>query len=238
MKWGVRYGPEYVNRLYGMVRRNITGDLRFICFTDQAEGLVEGIEAHPLPEINMPEVLPKFSAWRKLSLWQAPLLDLEGDVLFLDLDVVVTGSLDRFFDYRPGEYCVIENWRQKGQGIGNTTTYRFTVGRDSYIYDLANEEPEKYFAMYPNEQTYISREIKTSSHFWPEGWCVSFKEDLLPPWPLRFFKPAPFPQNASLVGFPGKPDPDEAAAGKWPAPWYKKTYKYLRPVKWISDHWK
>ena len=32
----------------------------------------------------------------------------KGDVLFLDLDLVITGNLDRFFDYKPGNYCVIE----------------------------------------------------------------------------------------------------------------------------------
>ena len=27
MKWGTKYGPEYVNRLYGMVRRHLHSDL-------------------------------------------------------------------------------------------------------------------------------------------------------------------------------------------------------------------
>ena len=25
MKWGTKYGPEYVNRLYGMVKRHLKG---------------------------------------------------------------------------------------------------------------------------------------------------------------------------------------------------------------------
>jgi hypothetical protein len=28
VKWGTLYGPEYVNRLYAMVKRNITGPFR------------------------------------------------------------------------------------------------------------------------------------------------------------------------------------------------------------------
>ena len=47
-----------------------------------------------------------------MSLWQYPLYDLKGDVLFLDLDLVITGDLDRFFNFKPGFYCVIENWTQ------------------------------------------------------------------------------------------------------------------------------
>ena len=34
MKWGNAYGADYVNRLYNMVKRNMTRPFRFICFTD------------------------------------------------------------------------------------------------------------------------------------------------------------------------------------------------------------
>ena len=40
MKWGDKYGPEYVNRLYNMVERNTTLPFKFICFTDNADGLL------------------------------------------------------------------------------------------------------------------------------------------------------------------------------------------------------
>ena len=30
MKWGTKYGPEYVNRLASMVKRNITIPYRFV----------------------------------------------------------------------------------------------------------------------------------------------------------------------------------------------------------------
>jgi hypothetical protein len=40
------------------------------------------------------------------------------------------------------------------------------------------------------------------------------------------------------VIFHGKPDPDEAMVGEWPAPPIKKIYKSLRPVPWIAAHWR
>ncbi len=237
MKWGVRYGPEYVNKLYSMVRRNLTGPLRFVCFTDDETGLDEGIEPHPLPEIKLPDVIPTFSAWAKISLWQDPLIDLEGDVLFLDLDIVITDSLDSFFTYKPGKYCVIENWTQLDRNLGNTTAFRWPVGKYSYIYDNYIKDPQGYLDKYRIEQTYISREIE-EMHFWPREWCVSFKVSLIPPWPQRFFREPALSEGVRLVGFTGKPDPDEAAIGKWPAPWYKKTYKYIRPATWIDKYWR
>jgi 8-oxo-dGTP pyrophosphatase MutT (NUDIX family) len=47
-KMGTPFGPEYANRLYSGVRRNVTGDLRFICVTENAEGLHPDIEIVPL----------------------------------------------------------------------------------------------------------------------------------------------------------------------------------------------
>ena len=39
LKWGDRYPAFYVNRLYDGVRRNISRPFRFVCFTNEPEGL-------------------------------------------------------------------------------------------------------------------------------------------------------------------------------------------------------
>ena len=49
IKWGTLFGPEYVNRLYSGVRRNIQAEVRFFCMTEHAEGLHSDIEVLPLP---------------------------------------------------------------------------------------------------------------------------------------------------------------------------------------------
>ena len=64
-------------------------------------------------------------------------------MLYLDLDIVICGELDRFFDYEKGEYCVAENWTQIGKNIGNTSCYRFPVGRYKHIFDDFNSDPQK-----------------------------------------------------------------------------------------------
>ena len=114
MKWGERYPAHFANRLYNMVRRNVTGDLRFVCFTDDKTGLLPEVEYQPLPPITgLPERW-KWYPWRKISLWQAGLGNLEGEVLFLDVDLIVTGNMDPFWDFNPGKMCIAENWTQKG----------------------------------------------------------------------------------------------------------------------------
>ena len=85
IKWGTKFGPEYVNKLYRMVEKNLTLPHRFVCFTDNAEGIVDGVEIRPLPELN-DEGIPD-RMWKKLGLFANPLADLKGTALFLDLDI-------------------------------------------------------------------------------------------------------------------------------------------------------
>lgn len=243
MKWGTRYGADYVNRLYGMVKRQMTAPFQLVCFTDDPAGIRMEVDVRPLPTF---EGVPHHLAvkpWRKLSLWAKNLApDLDGrDALFLDLDVVVGGGLRGFFEYKPGKYAVIENWTKPGQKIGNTSVFRFTVGKYPQIYDKFMADPE---GLYRNEfrieQEYISATLEPLGEqvFWPADWCLSFKESLLPAWPMRLWKMAELPKSCKVVVFHGKPDPDEAMDGKWPCKWYKKPFKTLRPVVWIGELWK
>ena len=237
MKWGTRYGPEYVNRLFASITRNITPPFRFLCFTDDDTNLVEGIEIHPLPSITLPEAVA-WTPWRKLCVWQKPLAGItQGDILFLDVDLVITGSLDDFFSYKPGEYCVIENWTQKGQHIGNTSVFRVPIGRYTEIFSRFDNHPDAILRAHRIEQQYISAHIPEQK-FWPSSWCRSFKHELLPRFPFNWWQEASLPKDARIVAFTGHPDPDEARDGKWPAPFYKKHYKHVRPVPWIVEHWR
>ena len=94
MKWGERYGAEYVNRLWRSVRRHVTGEVQLVCFTDDAKGVDKAVDCRPLPAFKGVRKDLAVKPWRKLSLWMADLgEDLSGrDALFLDLDVVVVAE--------------------------------------------------------------------------------------------------------------------------------------------------
>jgi hypothetical protein len=237
MKWGGRYGPEYVNRLYSMIKRHTVRPTRLICYTDETDHIDPAVITYPLPHIELPENR-RWYPWRKISLWQKELPGISGEVLYLDLDVVVTGGLDDFFDYKPGHYCVARNWTQPNQRIGNTSVYKFTVGAHTYLYDRIMNNCDEVLARHSNSQTFISREIN-EMEFWPDQWCVSFKHSLVPPWPLRLFISPSLPEGTKVVAFTGKPDPDEAMEGRWPHDhWYQGIYKRVRPVPWIAEFWR
>ena len=236
MKWGARYSAEYVNRLHAMVTRHTTPPFRFICMTDDSAGLDERVEVWDCPTVDVPNPHNN-RGWRKISLWAERLGDLEGQALFLDLDLVVTGSLDAFFTYEPeATYCVMRNWSTPGKRIGNTSVYRFNVGSHPYLLRNLLADPMGIINKYRISQQYISGEIESMT-FWPDEWCISFKTHCVPAWPMRWFIPPRLPEQTKVVIFPGHPDPHEAMVGDWPAKTHKKFYKTIRPTPWIETHW-
>jgi hypothetical protein len=237
MKWGTLYGADYVNRLHAMVRRRCGGEIRFVCLTDDSEGIDSRVECHPCPEVAIPDPY-RNRGWRKLSLFAAHLDGMQGDWLYLDLDVVIVGDLDPFFAYEPQRaFVVMQNWTQPGKGIGNTSVYRFRIGENTYLLEDLETESARILSRYRNSQTYVSRHVH-DLHFWPDEWCVLFKTHCVPPWPQRFWRRPGLPPTARVVAFPGVPNPHQAAIGEWPAKAYKKVYKSIRPARWVLEHWR
>ena len=77
IKWGSFFGPEYVNRLYSGVRRNINADVRFLCMTEHSKGFHPDIEVLELPKEPFLEpmnaalaVANRHGAMRKISLFR------------------------------------------------------------------------------------------------------------------------------------------------------------------------
>jgi hypothetical protein len=81
VKYGLKYGPEYVTRLKRGVERNLPIKHRFICMTDRR---VEGVDCIPLNN-HYP------TWWSKIGLFEPGLF--AGDTLYLDLDVIIRDSL-------------------------------------------------------------------------------------------------------------------------------------------------
>jgi hypothetical protein len=168
MKWGRRYGPEYVNRLFAMVARHLALPHRFVCLTDDADGIRGEVECRPLPAIELADAA-EHSGWRKLSCFSAELDDLEGRILFLDLDLIVVADIDCLFNH-PGTFCIIENWTQPARGIGNSSVFRFEAGAHRPVLERFCADAARIIRNYPNEQTYLTQSVGEAT-FWPAGWC-------------------------------------------------------------------
>jgi hypothetical protein len=240
MKWGTQYDADFVNQLYNGVKRNLSEPFRFICLTDDAAGFHPDIEALPLPDIELGSA-PIYAGWRKISTFSPQLKDapynLSGDILFMDIDQIITGNLDDFFTYKPHEFCVIENWTQPGKKIGNTSVYRYNLEESHSIFKRFQEDVEGAYQAYPNSQTFTTRTVQAEKHvnFWPEKWCRSFKVHCMPPRLLRGILSPKMPKDCRILVFHGPPKPTDAAIGRWVKHNGKK--RMMRPAPWVGALW-
>ncbi|MFB9211948.1 glycosyltransferase [Echinicola jeungdonensis] len=232
MKWGELYGPEYVNRLYEMVKNNLRFPFQLICFTDNKEGIRKEVVCFPIPEVNIPDGLPE-RMWRKLTVFKKDLYGLKGEALFLDLDVVIVDNMDPFFQLE-GEFRIIKDYRKKWRGTGNSSVFRFELGRHYEIFDFFLKNFEEIRKKHRNEQEYLTSIMKEKGilSYWPERWCPSFKYDCVSKFPLAFWKKPKIPHGARIIIFHGEINPPKAIKGGW-----GKFYRYVRPAKWIKKYW-
>lgn len=236
MKWGKRYPADYVNRLYSMLQRHTTRPTELVCYTDDASGLDPAIRVQQLPDVPIGEPYC-WAGWRKLAIWNRDITGISGEVVFFDIDLVITDCVDELWDYAPGELCIIENWTQKGRNIGNSSVFKFVVGQHHQIWQRFCADPISAIAEYDNEQIFLCRMAEKLT-FWPAPWCLSFKHSILPRWPANLWQEPRLPKGTKIVAFTGKPDPDEARDGMWPAPFWKKIYRQVRKTPWIAEHWR
>jgi hypothetical protein len=250
MRWGPKYGPEYVNRLFSAVQRHLDPPFRFLCLTDDASGLDEGIETAALPVLPLdPSFFIRAShgeGWRKIGAFQRGFANLEGPVLFLDIDIVIVGDLNRLFEFEPGRFCIIRDWLEINrrpfrrlfnpnfhpQADSNSSVFRFEMPKHGYVHDhlLANKEwAHRNFRL---QQQYLGAAVGDRA-FWPAEWVVSFKRSCRRRFPLNHFLEPRQPENASIIVFHGHPHPDEAIAG-----YDGGLLRSTKPARWLDADWR
>ena len=241
IKWGDLYGPHYVNRLYSAARRNLTGDFRFVCFTDDSENLQPEIATYPIPDVIDPKALSSFANGRKQQLFQSGIGELEGPCLFFDLDVIIVDSIDCFFDYKPGEFCICKEWLPPHQVLqykfknrqfgGNSSVFRFEANSMQFVIDMMNEDVS-YPQQFRLEQRWLSHVLRDHMVWWPDEWVKSFKHRR-PVYPFSFLFPPVLPQGARVMVFNGPLKQSHAINGNYEL----SPRRVCRPASWAAEHW-
>lgn len=174
LKWGTKYGPEYVNKLKAMTARNLTIDHEFICFTDNRAGIDKSIRVEPLPDIPV-------SGWWYKVWFLSNELPIQGTLLFLDLDLIVFKNIDKLFTYKPEKnFCIIRdfnrNIRQSWDRM-NSSVFRVTIGHYNNEYQIFKKDPQQFTRRLHGDQDWMFKYIKEFS-FWPDEWIQSYKWEM------------------------------------------------------------
>lgn len=202
IKNGDKYGPEYVNKLANMVMRNAHMEpYDFVCFTDDSHGIDPWIRCAALPHDG-----PAW--WPKMGLYKKTIPGVNtGRILFLDLDVVITGDLDPLLRCRSIFACS----RDYPEGAlkpgakelthGNTSVIALSVGARESIWDA-----------------YCAAGKPANDPLGDQGFINErFPVDLLPEALVQSYRlhnlTQQFPQGCSVVMFHGDPKPHQC--GGW-----------------------
>jgi len=86
-KWGTKYGPKYVNRLYWTLKNTYSGKFSFYCITDDAEGLDNRIQI-----INLTKNFTKVYTSQKIQSMDID-FQIKGNKVLLDLDILIQNDL-------------------------------------------------------------------------------------------------------------------------------------------------
>lgn len=259
INWGTKYGPRFINRLYAMVERNITPPFAFTCFTDSTEGVRAEVDCQPLPKIDF--VMPKNTKgkWPKARLWSERLGTLQGPVLFLDLDLVITGNLDEFFTYAaPDRVVLARNPAKPFERVGQTSVFRFPVGKLLSLQKKFLADPQAVADEYRYEQRFVTRNAPGGVDLFPKRWVQHFRYQCMHPFPLNLFLTPRLPKNTKIVIFPGGVHPEHAIRGGWVGRdgWglmrhlcglrdkhkdgtrWRYLRHYMKPTAWVKDAWR
>lgn len=262
INWGTKYGVPFINRLYAMVARNITPPFTFTCFTDNRDGLRGEILCEDLPPLdiaNMPTKTP--GIWQKSRLWGPNLGNLKGPVLFLDLDIVVVGSLDCFFEMEgPDDIVLARNQTTPFERLGQTSVFRFPVGKLVPLQEKFRANPQAIADEYRFEQRFVTRNAPGGVKLYPRRWVLHFRRDCRHVFPLNYFLEPRLPADARVVLFPRNLLPQHAIDGQYGERGHVDTplghirrlftgdYRekspishlrhYIHPARWVAEHWR
>lgn len=200
---GEAFSPAYVSNLFDMVRRNLADGFEgeFVCFTDLADALDEGIKVRPLPAD-----LPGW--WSKLALFREGLFPAGDRVLFFDLDTLITGRLDELAAY-DGPLALLRDF------------YR-PLGLQSAVMAWRAGDYASIWKTFENAGCPMDN--PGGDQAWIERVCwhqvqVARLQDAFPEMFVSFKQINGPPDKASVVVFHGKPRPHEVVHGWVPQVW-------------------
>lgn len=173
LKHGAKYSTEYVNKLYNMTKRNLTVPFRFACITEDTTGLNSEIVHIPLPNY-------KISGWWFKSWVFSDELPINGNILFMDLDIVIIKNIDSLFTYSPGSFCIIKDFIRVTNPYHkkfNSSVFRFTSKSYTYIWNNLKSNLNQ-ISQYHGDQDYLYYNFTDDYVFFPDIWLQSYKWEI------------------------------------------------------------
>lgn len=215
--WGHKYSADYVVKLRNGVRRFMKTEHRFVCVTDGDP--IPDIDCVPLLEGSwFRELLEDKGCFARLQLFNPQFQERLGGETFLqlDLDNVVTGSLDHLLDYQSlFPYSILQGVNSANPCPYNGSVQLLRKGYASHVWSSFSLEKARKvpFHSFPDDQGWIAATLPAAHGLGPRSGVYAFEK---PGWPRGYN----LPKNAAVVCFPGSRDPSQ-----------------FMKLGWVRDNW-
>lgn len=217
------YTAQHVNTLYSMVARHYSSPFRFICITDDAEGIMPEVECFPLWDDFKSLRNPTFPAfgpncYPRLPAFSKDFAQIAGERLVcLDLDALIVADPSPLW-HRCEDFVIYEHGRG---GHYNGSMWLMSAGCRSQVWDDFDPETSPQIASKAGargtDQGWIWYRLGKGEAVWTaKDGVYSYRTDLA-------MGAKPLPADARIVFFWG-----------WPKPWDKDAQR----LSWVQEHYR
>lgn len=174
---GTGYDWIYVDRLYNMLQRHLSGGIRMHVYTEASRPVPDYMIKHELTE--WPGISgPRRSWWYKLQLFNPE--HHAGNLLYLDLDMVLVGSIDWIKDLNPSEFWAVRDFQylQKSHLTKiNSSMMWWNVPTYSHVWHkFLQGNVGQISRQYPGDQDYIAQAIdRNQQRFFHDRYFQSYR---------------------------------------------------------------
>lgn len=218
--WGDKYPQYYVDRLRAGITRNLTLRHRFIVISDRPRE----IEHILIPEADLYYTRMKgcFARLRLFDPVFQRLHNLHGLIVSVDLDLIVTGSIDHLFQYKQEstapDFSILQGVNGSNPCPYNGSLWSFKAGTRPDVW--SEFSPSAYhhykvpFYAFPDDQGWFSYKIPKAGYYGSTTGVYAYMK--------RGWSPdKSLPDNACMVAFPGFRDPI-----------------MFEHIDWVTEHWR
>ena len=211
VRFGDKYGREYVERLRNMVARHLSLPYEFACLTDDPTP-IDGVRSIVQPSARYGQ-----GWWHKVHMFD-PSLPLQDRILYFDLDVVINDRIDKLVQNYTTEFLGIRDFNRKFHptwNILNSSAMSWIAGTQNDIWERFLTDKTTALRMH-GDQDWIWHVAHDKITFWPDAWLLSYKWEIRSRDEVNFAaRPRTFsivrevevPAECCVAVFHGEPNP-------------------------------
>jgi hypothetical protein len=173
VKFGNKYGDNYVERLRNMVARHMTVPYEFVCLTDSQ---------HQIPGVRMvvqPNANYQRGWWHKVHMFD-PSLPLGNRILYFDLDVIIHANINKLVTTFANDFLGILDFNRKFHPHWNnlnSSVMAWNHGTQKHIWERFQSNPRDAMKLH-GDQDWIWKHSKDRIKWWPREWIQSYKWEI------------------------------------------------------------